>query len=521
MKIEILDTTLRDGVQAEGISFSKEDKLAVLKLLDGFELDFAEGGSPASNPKDAAFFNEAKKISLNYCKLVAFGSTVHKNSVASEDKTLATLIEAGTEYISIFGKSSIMHVKEVLNVTPAQNLKMIGDTVGFLTKLGKKVLFDAEHFFDGYLLDADYAMSALKAAYDNGADRLILCDTNGGNFPETVYDITKKVVEAFPSAIIGIHCHNDTGLAVANSLAAVNAGAKHIQGTFIGFGERCGNANLSCIIADLQLKLNLQIVSAETLKNLTATARAIAEIANISLHKNLPYIGGSAFSHKAGTHADGVFKNSAAFEHVNPELVGNTRKFLLSEVSGRSAVLKKLEAVYPSIGRDSAEASDILAKIKSLESQGYQFESADASFYILVQKLLGKYKPHFELINFKVINEQPPIEGTVATAFIKIRVGNGVSIATAEGDGPVHALDKALRQALGDFYPEINEISLTDYKVRVINSEAATAAQVRVLITSSNGREIWSTIGVSADIIEASWQALLDSMEYRLTKDFK
>ena len=411
-----------------------------------------------------------------------------------------------------------MHAIKILNVTLEENLAMIFDTISYLVSKGKKVVFDAEHFFDGYKHNERYSMRALESAVKAGAETLCLCDTNGGSFPHEVAEITSKVAAAFPDVKIGIHAHNDNGLGVANSIIAVQKGARQVQGTLVGFGERCGNANLSTIIPNLQLKLGYACLPEGNMGELTNTAFTVADIANITIPNTMPYVGASAFAHKAGMHADGVLKSSESFEHISPESVGNNRRFLLSEVAGKAAIIKKINKYFPELEKQSPEVEKIAARLKELELAGYSFESAEASFIIEIMNILGKFKPSFELISFKVINEQPHIEGIFATAVVKVRVGDETRLCTSEGDGPVNALDKALRLALAHFYPAIDNVSLVDYKVRVIykNPHDATASAVRVLITSTDGESMWSTVGVSVDIIEASWKALVDSIEYKL-----
>ncbi|HEY8419650.1 MAG TPA: citramalate synthase [Clostridia bacterium] len=516
--IEIFDSTLRDGAQSEGINFSIEDKLEIVKTLDAFGVAYIEAGNPGSNPKDLEFFQRVKELNLKSV-LVAFGSTRRKDIKPEEDKLLASLLAADTSTVAIFGKSWKLHVTEIINTTPEENLNMIRDTVSYLKSKGKRVIYDAEHFFDGYKADPEYAIETLKAACAGGAEILVLCDTNGGCFPHEIYDITKKVVELFKDVKIGIHCHNDTSCAEANSIMAVKAGATHVQGTFIGYGERCGNANLSSIIPSLQLKLGYQCVSQEKMAMLTATARKIAEISNITLAQFLPYVGSSAFTHKAGMHADGVLKVRESFEHINPECVGNERRFILSEIAGRNAVVNRIRKYFPELTKDNPKVTDILNKIKEMEREGYQFESADASFLLIVYKALGLYSPQFELISYNTITQVPSEEMLSATAVVKIKVMDKYELTCSQGDGPVNALDMALRKALEVFYPSLSKMSLIDYKVRVLDSQAATAAKVRVLITSTDGSEVWTTVGVSTNIIEASFKALVDSLEYKLMMD--
>jgi len=516
--VDLLDSTLRDGAQGEGISFSVEDKLNIVTLLDELGIGFIEAGNPGSNPKDLAFFERASRLPLKTARLVAFGSTRRKGIQPCEDSNIKDLLSAGTDYVSIFGKAWDLHVTQVIHTTLEENLRMIEDTVRYLTEQGRTVLFDAEHFFDGYKENPSYALDALEAAARGGAVSLVLCDTNGGCFPNEIEEITKAAAQRFPNHQLGIHTHNDGGMAVANSVVAVQAGVRHVQGTFLGFGERTGNANLSAILPSLQLKLGYSCIPEEKMASLTSVARSIAEISNVTLRKNEPYIGSSAFAHKAGMHADGVLKTSRSFEHISPDRVGNERRFLMSEMAGRTAVLEKIRNVCPELEKDSPETSAVLDALKDLEHQGYQFEGAESSFELLVRKLTGSYRPYFELINYKIVSSQPCEENCSSSATVKIRVEDKVQLMAAEGNGPVNALDRALRSALEVFYPSLKKMHLTDYKVRVMDSRA-TAATVRVLITSTDGKRIWSTVGVSSDIIQASWIALVDSIEYKLSKD--
>lgn len=520
-QVDIFDSTLRDGAQAEGISFSVEDKLKIVKTLDKLGVTYIEAGNPFSNPKDIEFFDRVKRVTLQNAKLVAFGSTRRRNTKVEEDKNILSLLSTDTPAVAIFGKSWDFHVTEVIKTTLEENLNMIRDSIAFSKARGKETIFDAEHFFDGYKSNPKYAMSALKAAADAGADCLVLCDTNGACFPQEIYDIVKTVKNTFNNVTIGIHTHNDCGMAVANSIMAFEAGATHIQGTFTGFGERCGNANLSTIIPNLQLKRNVRCIPDENLKNLTYTARKISEIANVSLNARDPYVGNSAFAHKGGMHIDGVCKAPSSFEHIDPTLVGNKRRFLMSEVAGRNTVLEKIREIYPNVEKESQETENIIQRLKELEHQGYQFEGAESTFELVIRKQLGKYKPFFELETFKLMTEQTSNSKPSASALIKVKVDGRSEITAAEGNGPVHALDRALRKALEVFYPELQNVHLTDFKVRVIDSNKATAAKVRVLIESTDGESVWTTVGVSTDIIEASWIALVDSIEYKLLKELE
>lgn len=520
-RVCILDSTLRDGAQGQGISFSLEDKIKLCKTLDELGVDFIEAGNPGSNPKDLEFFKEIRNEKLRHSKLVAFGSTRRAGIVAEDDKNLQDLLEAGTDYVVIFGKSSVFHVKDVLRTTEEENLKMIEDSIKLLISKGKEVIFDSEHFFDGYKSNSEYALETLKVAKEAGAKTVVLCDTNGGTLPNEVFKITSKVMDSVGGSV-GIHCHDDIGMAVANSIQAVLAGANHVQGTFIGIGERCGNANLSTIIPTLSLKLGYNACVKQRMKNLTSAARYISEITNIPLNDASPYVGDSAFAHKGGMHIDAVCKAPNSYEHINPEEVGNRRRFLVSEVSGKSTILREIQKVFPNMSKDSKEVELITEKLKVLEYDGYQFEGAEGTIELLMRKVIGKYEPFFKLNHFKIIGEQPSHIGQFScTALINITVDGKNEITAAEGDGPVNALDKALRKGLEVFYPQLKNLRLIDYKVRVLDSESATGAKVRVLIESSDGVEKWTNVGVSRDIIEASWIALVDSIEYKLIKDIE
>ncbi len=516
IKIETLDSTLRDGVQGEGISFSVEDKLKILKCLDEFGVTYIEAGNPASNPKDIEFFEKTAALGALRSKPVAFGSTRRKDVPADKDEGLAALASVNTGYISIFGKAWDMHVTDVIGTDLETNLAMIRESIEFLRAKGKTVFFDAEHFFDGYKSNPDYAMSVIMTAEKAGAEMICLCDTNGGCFPDETAKIVREASKK-THVKLGIHCHNDNGCAVANTIMAVKNGAAHVQGTFIGIGERTGNTNLSTVIADLQLRLGISAVSADSLKKLTKTARYIAEIANIRLRRDMPYVGSSAFAHKGGMHVDGVMKNTRSFELVPPEAVGNERSLILSEVSGRNAILSRIAEFDSTLGKDSEETHRVIERLKELEHMGYQFEAANASFELLVLRELKRFRPYFEIADFKIVTTQE--SGGVcnpASAFIKVKVGDRYEITADEGNGPVNAIDKALRKALEVFYPVLNKVHLIDYKVRVINTGASTAAVTRVLIESTDGSSTWTTVGASEDIISASMTALTDSMEYML-----
>ncbi|MBK7356803.1 citramalate synthase [Propionivibrio sp.] len=517
MKVSILDSTLRDGAQAEGISFSVEDKLKILELLDDHGVDYIEAGNPGSNPKDLEFFARAKGIVLKHARLAAFGSTRRRDCSAESDDNVQSLLQADTPVIVIFGKSWDFHVTEIIRTSLQENLNMISDTVAFFKGRGKEVVYDAEHFFDGYKNNPEYAVESLRAAVAGGADALVLCDTNGGTFPSEVAQIVRTVEASF-AVPLGIHAHNDCGMAVANSVMAVENGARHVQGTYIGFGERCGNANLSTIIANLGVKREFECLPDGQYRNITRVARHIAAISNVALNERDPFVGNCAFAHKGGMHIDGVNKAAHSFEHIDPDLVGGQRRFLMSEVSGRRMILEKIWEVDASISKDDAVTDSIIKRLKEMEHEGYQFEGAESTFELVIRKQLGKYRPFFELEHFKIIGEQPTNGAYGSSAIIKVKVDGTDEITAAEGDGPVHALDCALRRALDKFYPELSNVHLTDYKVRVINGKDATAAKVRVLLQSTDGDAVWTTVGVSTDIIEASWIALVDSIEYKLLK---
>ena len=516
ISLEIFDSTLRDGAQSEGVSFSVSDKLNIIRALDEFGVAYIEAGNPGSNPKDIEFFERVKDLKLKNAVLCAFGSTRRKNLTVTEDKNVLSLLKADTKAVAIFGKTWDLHVREILNATLEENLELVYDTLKFFKEQGKEVIFDAEHYFDGCKANREYAFQVLDAAVKAGSDVLCLCDTNGGCTPSEVFEMTEAVKEKFPNIRIGIHCHNDTGCAVANSMMSVLAGACHVQGTFTGIGERCGNTDLSVFIPNMQLKKGYFCVNGD-LSTLTDTALRLTEIANQTMPQNKPYTGSSAFAHKGGMHIDGVRKCSHSFEHVSPEAVGNKRRFLMSEVSGRTTVLAKVSSLTGALSKDSPETEEIVKRLKQLEHEGYQFESADASFELLVLDVLGKFKPHFKLNMYKTSGESPASDGEASSyAVLKIEVDGKAETTASVGNGPVNALDLALRKALAVFYPELKKVHLIDYKVRVLTAEDATAAKVRVLIDSTNGEKVWTTVGVSSDIIEASWIALVDSIEYIL-----
>ncbi|MFH1037048.1 MAG: citramalate synthase [PVC group bacterium] len=519
-KVILYDTTLRDGGQAEGISFSLPDKLRIASRLDQLGIGYIEGGWPGSNPKDMAFFTEIRRRTLRQARIVAFGSTRRAGLKVEKDENVASLLASRTPAVAVFGKSWLLHVSGVLRVSPETNLAMIGETLSYLKSKGREIIYDAEHFFDGAKDDPGYARATLRAAADAGADFLVLCDTNGGCLPEEVFSITREIAKQFPLRL-GIHAHNDAGLGVANSLAAVRAGAVIVQGTINGYGERTGNANLCTIIPNLVLKMNRPALSRRRLKKLGEVSRFVDELANITPNIRAPFIGASAFAHKGGMHVDAVRKNPKTFEHIDPAAVGNRRRILISELSGKSNVVLKAVEFGVDLGKDTPETRTILDELKRLGEEGYEFEGADASFRILIQKALGKHKTFFELEGFRVIVEKRKNEPSISEATIKIKVGGVSELSAGEGDGPVNALDNALRKVLLRFYPQIKEVHLADFKVRDLDTAAGTAARVRVLIQSRDDEGIWGTVGVSENIIEASWQALVDSVDYKLLKDRK
>lgn len=517
--IALLDSTLRDGAQGEGISFSVEDKIKIVSALDALGISYIEAGNPGSNQKDLEFFRRMDTIPLKHAKLTAFGSTRRKGVTVLEDEQVQALLSANTHAVTIFGKSWDFHVTDILKTTLEENLMMVADTLHYFKALNKEVIFDAEHFFDGYRANPVYALSVLKTAEACGVDCIVLCDTNGGTFPDDVYEIT-KIVRAQIKTPLGIHSHNDCGMAVANAMMAVSAGAVHVQGTYIGFGERCGNANLSTLIGNLQVKGGHACIPAPQVTKLTATAHFVAEIANLSLEHSMPYVGPSAFAHKGGMHIDGVMKNSRSFEHMLPEKVGNARSFLMSEVSGRSTLLAKIQRVAPKLKKDQPQVHALLNKIKEMEHFGYQFEGAESSFELLVRRELGLHTPHFAISHFKIISEHPTQNPEMAaSSILKIKVGDQEELTATQGNGPINALDQAIRKALEVFYPILKAVHLVDYKVRVLDSGSASGAKVRVLIESTDGHHNWSSVGVSTDIIQASLIALTDSMEYKLIKE--
>jgi 2-isopropylmalate synthase len=526
IEVELLDTTLRDGAQGQGISFSVQDKLSLVQTLDELGITWIEAGNPGSNPKDMEFFRLAAGITLGHARLCAFGATRKKGISPEADPHLQSLLDAATETVVIFGKSWDLHVTEVLGVSLEENRAMIAETVAFLKEQGRTVIYDAEHFFDGWVANPEYALTTLKEALEAGADRIVLCDTNGGNFPDCIARGTGAALGltggAQTAPLVGIHAHNDADMASACSLTAVQAGCRHVQGTLLGFGERCGNTSLAAVIPSIALKLGLPCLPPGKLERLFELSHRVGEIANVAVPDTMPYVGAHAFSHKAGMHADGILKIRRSFEHIDPSLVGNDRHFLMSEVGGRSAIAERAKKIDPTISKDHPITAALALRLKTLEAEGWQFEGADASFELLVRQELGKYKPLFKIEAYRVVSEHPS-GGSLACAhaWAKVWVEGQYEIAAAEGDGPVHALDGALRRGLKHFYPELEQVRLSDYKVRVIDGKDASAAKVRVLIESTDGVNTWSTVGVSEDIIEASRAALVDSIEYKLIGDIE
>lgn len=516
--IEIYDTTLRDGAQTEGISFSLKDKLKIAKKLDQLGVHFIEGGWPSSNPKEIEFFKKIKKSSLKNAKLVVFGATRRSNVRVNSDSNIKSLLKAETEIVTIFGKSWALHVRDVFKIPLSENLRMIEDTIIFLKKKKLRVFFDAEHFFDGFRDNSDYALKTLKVAEEAGCEKIILCDTNGGMITSWIKEII-SLIKPELNTPLGIHTHNDTSMAVANSIVAVEAGCEHIQGTINGYGERCGNADLCSIIATLKLKLNVNSIPKKNMKDLTKTSRFISEISNMRQQSNQPYVGTGAFAHKGGVHINAIMKNPRTYEHIMPDIVGNNRRLLISELSGKSTILIKAKDYSLDLNKSQPKTKKILNLLQGLEHKGYQFEAAEASFELLMRKAFGKYRKFFELKGFRVIIEKQGNNQLISEATIKLKVNKCMQHTVSEGDGPVNALDNALRKALLDSYPALSKMRLTDFKVRVLDEKIGTAAKVRVLVQSQDEKNSWGTVGVSKNIIEASWQALVNSIEYKLLKD--
>lgn len=515
-QVEIYDTTLRDGSQGEGINFSVADKLRIAEKLDAFGVHYIEGGWPGSNPKDIEFFAQAKKKKFKNARLAAFGSTRRKGVPVEQDDQVRLLIEAETPVVTIYGKTSMLHVKEVLRCTPEENLAMIADTVKFLKDHGKFVVYDAEHCFDGYKLDPEYAIATWQAAEKAGADFVVLCDTNGGRLPEEVAEIT-RVAKGKLNCKVGIHTHDDIGLGVANALASVGAGAVHVQGTINGYGERTGNCNLTSIIPCVALKLKKTSVSEKSLPKLKELSMFVDEVANLRHSPRQPWVGSAAFSHKGGTHVNAVQKLASSYEHIDPALVGNSRTVLVSDLAGRSNIVMKAHELGFKLGNETPELKTILNRVKELENNGFEYEAAEGSLALLISQTLKRTEPPFTVETYHVSMRRDAKE-SVCEATVRVRVGKKSYHEVAEGDGPVNALDAALRAALTKSFPQLKKVTLTDYKVRILDSATGTAAKTRVLIESSNGKREWGTVGVDENIIEASLQALVDSMEFALLK---
>lgn len=516
----IYDTTLRDGTQGEGISFSSTDKILITQKLDQFGVDYIEGGWPGSNPRDMAFFEDVKSIKLNHAKVAAFGSTRRANLKAEEDPQLKLLLDAQTEVVTIFGKTWLLHVTDVLRTTAEENLSMITDSVCFLRNAGREVIYDAEHFYDGYVDNPEYALRTLEAAVDGGAQYLVLCDTNGGKLVSEVEAITKTVVDKFPKCPVGVHCHNDSGVGVAVSLAGIEVGATMVQGTMNGYGERNGNANLTTIIPNLVLKMDRGMNCRKHLNELRDLSLYIDDLANVRSDNRAPFVGASSFAHKGGVHANAALKVARSYEHIRPEEVGNRQRILISDMSGRSSLMMKAKELGMDVEEKSPEMKVFLDQLKDLEHKGYEYEAADASFKLLLSKFLNHHKPFFSLDGYRVIEgRRDDNQSVVSEATVKVDVKGVVHHCVAESTGPVSALYKAIKYALAADYPAINEVELRDFKVRILESENGVDAQTRVLIESSDGQDIWGTVGASDNIVAASLEALLDAAEYKLLKD--
>ena len=527
--ILLYDTTLRDGTQGENVTFSADEKLTIAMRLDDIGIHYIEGGWPGSNPRDVAFFNLAKRVTFKYARLAAFGSTRKPGTRPDRDSNLNALLETETPAVTVFGKSWDLHVEKIMSNTLPENLSMINDSVAFLKQHGREVIYDAEHFFDGYKDNRDYAMQSLAAALDGGADFIVLCDTNGGTLPFELESIIAEVQQQMNnigsgpsqnnSVKLGIHSHNDCGMAVANSITAVQNGAVMVHGTINGYGERCGNADLTSIIPILSIKMDRACITPENLKKIKTLSRYVSETANLVPLNSRPFVGKSAFAHKGGIHVSAIMKTPRAYEHMDPAMVGNSRRVLVSDLSGKSNVEYKAKELGVELGKNGFDSSRIASEIKQLEQEGYQFDTADGTFKILLEKFTDQFKPHFALESFRVTIEKDKDQPCSAHATIKISVGGKEEITAGEGYGPVSALDNALRKALDKFYPDLDTMRLVDFKVRVIDGTRGTAAKVRVLIESRDQNEIWSTMGVSEDIIEASWQALADSFQFKLATE--
>ncbi|MBM3471058.1 MAG: citramalate synthase [Armatimonadetes bacterium] len=513
-RVTVYDTTLRDGSQAAGVAFSVEDKLRIARRLDDLGFDYVEGGWPGSNPKDMAFFERARALPWQHARVAAFGSTRRASTRAQDDPSLQALIEAGTPTLAIFGKSWDLHVRSGLRTSLEENLAMIGESVAYMRAAGREVIYDAEHFFDGLKANRDYALATLCAAREAGAHCLVLCDTNGGSLPEEIQEGVRLVLREIGGPV-GIHAHNDAGLAVANTLAAVGAGCVHVQGTINGYGERSGNANLCSVVPGLRLKMGLRALAPEALARFTETSRLVAELANMAPDDYQPYVGANAFAHKGGVHASAVMIDPVMYEHVAPDLVGNGRRVVVSDLSGRATLLHKAGEIGLRLDRSRPEVQAALDDLKRLEQEGYQFEGAEASFELLLRRAAMGHEPGFEIKAFHIAVDHDATECT-SRAIVRVSVHGQEAGSSAEGNGPVHALDRALRDALERFHPELARVRLVDYKVRVLDADAAAAARVRVLITSTDGHRHWGTVGVSENVVLASARALADSLEYAL-----
>lgn len=517
--VYVYDTTLRDGTQREGISLSVEDKLKITSLLDNLGVDYIEGGFPGSNPKDVTYFEQVQNLPLKHAKVTAFGMTMRAGGSPEDDENVMALANAGTSCVTVVGKSWLLHVYDVLRTTPEENWRIIRETLRYLKSLGREVIYDAEHFFDGYKADSEYAVTTLRAALDGGADNLTLCDTNGGTMYWELEKIVAEVAKALPGVALGIHTHNDSELGVANTLAGVRGGARLVQGTINGYGERCGNANLCSIIPDLKLKMGYDCLERGDLVHLSLVSRTVAEIANLPPDDHLAYVGRSAFAHKGGMHAAAIRRSVESYQHIDPTLVGNEMRVLVSDLSGRGNVLSKAEEFDMDVNSETARL--VLEEIKRLENEGYVFEGAEASVALMLQRAQPGYIPPFDVIDFMAVVEHRAGRGMLAEATVKLRVNGETMHTAAEGNGPVDALDKALRKALVPTYPHLAAFRLADYKVRILDGENGTASHTRVLIDTQNSHTRWSTVGASTNIIEASWRALLDSVEYGLTLALK
>ena len=525
-QMQLYDTTLRDGAQSEGISFSVEDKLKITAKLDMLGLHYIEGGWPGSNPKDIDFFNAAKGLTLSQAVLVAFGSTRHAKNKVQNDPNIKAMLDAGTKAVCLVGKSSELHVTQVLETTLEENLRMIEDSIRYLKLKGYTVFFDAEHFFDGYKVNSAYSLKVVEIAAEAGADCVVLCDTNGGSLPQEIAEATTASMAY--KVPLGIHAHNDGELAVANSLAAVTAGAIHVQGTINGYGERCGNTNLCSIIPALKLKMGLDCLTNEQLAKLAEVSHYVSEIANLVPNQYQPYVGASAFAHKAGLHVSGIMRHEASYQHTDPSLVGNASRVLISELSGKSNIIYMAKNLGYDLAKENDYTRGVLDEIKRLENMGFQYDVAEASFEMLLRRSQQEYKAPFELVDFMVVVEsqrRPPASGNsdnmLSEAMVKVRVDDKTFHTAAEGEGPVDALDAALRKALTEFYPSVADVKLIDYKVRILEESEGTGAPVRVLIESTDGEHSWRTVGSSTNIIEASWLSLVDSLEYWLLRKGK